>query len=205
MDCLPHGNSHPKPRFAVLTEALDHISHRLARAELFAAGSFMAFIFLLLLINIITRLNSNSLYWIDEAAVTSMVWMALLSASAGMHYRSAIAITLLKDKLSQHNQHRLQLAVDLVLISFFSFFLYLLFVIFDPYGLIIMHGVDLNAFSSTEFNFLYEEPTMTLGIKKYWTWLILPIFCIGSLIHCVANVLKSIQSLLLKGGRHGSC
>ncbi|GAA5088743.1 TRAP transporter small permease [Paenalcaligenes hermetiae] len=166
---------------------LYRFSQRLARTELFVAGSFMAFIFLLLIINIITRLNNIPIYWIDEAAVTAMVWMALLAAAAGIHYRTTIAMTLLKDRLSQSAQYRLDLCVDTLLMLFFAVFLALLIMIFEPYQLIVKHRLDWAAFSSTEFNFVYEEPTMTLGIKKFWTWLILPIFAVSGFIHSLAN------------------
>lgn len=167
---------------------LSRCSQSLAAFEVRCAALCMGLIFLLLLLNVITRLANHSLYWIDEAAVSIMVWMALLAASASIHYKSSIAITLLHDKLSPALQKYLNTLVDLCLVAFFATFLYLLNVTFEPFTLWLTHHGDTTAFAATQFNFIYEEPTMTLGIKKIWMWLILPWFAGAGLFHSLTNL-----------------
>ena len=39
------------------------------------------------------------------------------------------------------------------------------------------------------FNFIYAEPTTTLGIPKYWVWMVMWAFALGATLHSVANLL----------------
>lgn len=191
----------PTPAHATTPHRLHRLSHALAAFEIYAAASCLGLIFLLLLLNILTRLASHSLYWIDEAAVSLMVWMALFAASAGIHYRSAIAITLLKDRLSPSLHHGLTLMVDVCLSLFFVVFLYLLILAFDPFTLLVKYQGDTHAFAAAQLNFIYDEPTMTLGIKKGWVWLILPWFAVCGLFHSGVNVLCAICQRRTQGER----
>ena len=177
---------------------LQRFSQALATFEIYSAALCLGLIFALLLLNILTRLASHSLYWIDEAAVSLMVWMALFAASAGIHYRSAIAITLFKDRLSPSLQRYLTLTVDVCLVVFFVVFLYLLHVAFEPVTLLVQYHGNTNAFSAGQLNFIYDEPTMTLGIKKTWVWLILPWFAVCGLLHSCANLISTISQIRLQ-------
>lgn len=177
---------------------LQRFSKTLATFEIRSAALCLGLIFALLLLNILTRLANHSLYWIDEAAVSLMVWMALFAASAGIHYQSAIAITLLRDRLSPSFQRVLNLVVDSCLVVFFVVFLYLLHVAFEPVTLLVQYHGNTNAFSAGQLNFIYDEPTMTLGIKKTWVWLILPWFAVCGLLHSCANLISTISQIRLQ-------
>ncbi len=49
-------------------------------------------------------------------------------------------------------------------------------------------GFDTQAFQGQTFNFIYAENTSTLGIKKFWAWLIVPWFALSLSLHGVANL-----------------
>ena len=51
-------------------------------------------------------------------------------------------------------------------------------------------GFDTRAFQAATFNFIYAEPTTTLGIKKVWVWLVMWAFALGATLHGLAHVLK---------------
>lgn len=170
----------------------------LARIELILSATFLAIIFILLLINVLTRALNVPLYWVDEAAIMAMIWMALFAASASIQKRSSIAVTLIIDLIPTVATKYLIVLVDLIILLFFLTFFYLCWNWFD---IINLYKLDWNVskFSMESFNFLYEEPSMTLGINKFWFWLILPIFSLSSSIHSTINLFLSISTACNKG------
>jgi TRAP-type C4-dicarboxylate transport system permease small subunit len=84
-------------------------------------------------------------------------------------------------------RRRLALLVDGLLLVFLAVLIVQLWNWFDPIGLWRAGSVD--AFSSSAFNFIYQEPTITLGVPKFWFWLVLPIFCLTSVLHVVASLM----------------
>ncbi|AJD49223.1 TRAP dicarboxylate transporter subunit DctQ [Isoalcanivorax pacificus W11-5] len=174
---------------------LQRASYRLARAEQVLAGVFVGLVFLLLILNISTRAFGNALYWVDEAAVTAMVWMAFLAASVSLYARANIAVTLLTDALPAVAARALAVLVDLVLLAFVLALIWMLWRWFAPMDLYSV-GFDTDALAAEFFNFIYQEPTQTLGVAKFWLWLILPVFGIASLIHALSNLDISLARLL---------
>ncbi|WP_084403956.1 TRAP transporter small permease [Marinobacterium litorale] len=174
---------------------LPRLSTWLAGWEMRLAGVMLAAIFGLLLFNILTRAMGAAQYWVDEAAVTAMVWMTFFAASAGLHARSNIAMTLLQDAVPGKLRHLMAVLVDLVMLLFIAALLLMVWRWFDLPGL-MANSWDLQQFSSHTFNFIYEEPTQTLGIRKVWVWLTLPLFSVTALLHCLAALQLSTARLL---------
>ena len=166
------------------------VSRRIAQVEVGVASILSVLITALILLNVITRSIGRSIYWVDEAAIAAMVWMAFLGASASLHYRTAISVTLFPDALPQNSQKVVTRLVDVVVLIFSVFLLWLSFDWFDPIGL-IQSGFSFDDFSSETLNFIYSETTATLGISKFWLWLIVPLFAIQSAIHALANLLAT--------------
>ena len=54
-------------------------------------------------------------------------------------------------------------------------------------------GFDVRAFQGETFNFIYAENTSTLGIKKFWVWLILPWFALSLTLHGLVNLLEGLR------------
>ena len=53
----------------------------------------------LILVNVVTRYTGFPIYWVDESAVYSVVWLTFIGASAMTRLRLDFAVTLLTDKL----------------------------------------------------------------------------------------------------------
>ena len=167
---------------------LHTLSRRWARVEIFCASLFAVLITLLILLNVVTRAMNASIYWVDEAAIYAMVWMAFLAASAGIHERSAVSVTLVKDMLGEQGQRILGFVVDLMVLAFVALILFFLWRWLLPLDL-IRAGFDFEAFQGATFNFVYAEPTTTLGFKKIWVWSVMVIFAFGSALHAIANLI----------------
>ena len=97
--------------------------------------------------------------------------------------------------LSDNRRRMVSMIVD-VLIFAFAVGLFLMSVKwYDPIGL-IRHGFDFEEFAANTYNFIYQEPTNTLGIKKFWIWLVIPIVSLRMSLHALANLLEGSS----KGG-----
>ncbi|WP_221797177.1 TRAP transporter small permease [Oceanobacter mangrovi] len=198
--CLPVNNlraASPQTSAAgVWLQQAERCSGWLARWELRAAGLAMALVLGLLLLNIVTRAIGQALFWVDEAAITAMVWMAFLASAASLHHRSNIAMTLLVDHLPIRLARLAQLLSDIVMLLFVMTLSWMIWRWFDPLTLIRLDG-DGSALAQQTFNFIYEEPTQTLGIHKFWCWLILPLFSVGALIHLTVRLFASTCELMM--------
>lgn len=73
-------------------------------------------------------------------------------------------MTLLPDCLSPRSAAVLRLLADLLLLVFTLLLGWMVWVWFDP--LAANAAASLEAFSAQSFNFIYQEPTVTLGIRK---------------------------------------
>lgn len=166
-----------------------------ARAEIALAALLAAVVTVLILVNVATRSARMAIYWVDETAIYAMIWMTFLAASAAVHDRSAVAVTLVPDMLSERARTRLVVALDLVALGFGLAVAWFCWLWFDPAGLAAA-GFDVEAFQGATFNFIYAEPTNTLGIRKVWVWLIMPLFAFGFLLHALANLSRSLPQAL---------
>lgn len=160
-----------------------------ARVEVIAAAVMAAAVSGLILFNVVTRATGNAIYWVDEAAIYAMVWMTFLAASAALHYRSAIAVTVLNELLPAGPRRWLARLVDLTVFVFACLLVWTCLRWFMPLDLIAAGG-DVKAFQGATFNFIYAEPTNTLGFKKVWVWLAMVAFSLGTLLHATANLLS---------------
>ena len=181
---------HSPLRQATASEAtggLIRLSARLAHLELTLSGMALTAVLALLLLNVVTRAIGQAFFWTDELAVNCMVWMAFLAASASIHHGSNIAVTLLADALPTRLHRGLMVLVNVLVLSFFVVLCVLCWRWFDPYTLAKANW-DTSAFSASTFNFIYSEPTQTLGVGKVWFWLIVPVFAVLGSVHAAAGV-----------------
>ncbi|MEB8386130.1 TRAP transporter small permease subunit [Rhodobacteraceae bacterium KMM 6894] len=171
---------------------LYRISHHWARLEMAAAACLAAAITGLILLNVITRAFNNAIFWVDEAAIYAMAWMTFLAASAAVHFGHSVAVTILTDALAPRAARAAKLFVDLVVLIFALFMLWLCWRWFLPLDL-MRAGFDTLAFQGETFNFIYAEPTLTLGIPKVWVWVVMWLFAGGMTLHAVANLTRAGQ------------
>lgn len=177
--------------------ALKRIGAQLARVEMALAGALVAAIFLLLLGNVVTRSLGMPMIWIDELAIYLMIGSGLLGASVAIARREHIAVTLLPDMVDGRAGLVFAIVIDAALLVFLVAFTVLLWFWFDPIGL--WRAGSAEALASQSFNFLYQEPTTTLGLRKVWFWLILPVFAGAALFHAGVNLIGSLAQLKIRG------
>ncbi len=167
---------------------IGRLSARWARVELTVAALLALSITALILLNVITRSIGSALFWVDELAIYAMAWMTFLGASAALHFGHTVAITILTDSLPPLLRRITAKLVDVVVLIFALFMIWFCWRWYSPLEL-ARQGFDTQAFQGATFNFIYAEPTSTLGIKKFWVWMVMWAFAIGATLHSVANLL----------------
>lgn len=160
-----------------------------ARVELTLAALLAVAVTLLILLNVVTRNIGAALFWVDELAIYAMAWMTFLGASAGMHYGHVVAVTILTDSLSAGMAAIVARLADVIVLIFALLMVWFCWRWFAPLQL-AQNGFDAEAFQAATFNFIYAEPTTTLGIPKFWVWAVMWLFSLGATLHSLANLLN---------------
>ena len=151
---------------------LSRLSAGVAWVELRLSALLAVGVTLLILLNVVTRYFGVALFWVDELAIYTMVWMTFLGASAALHYRTSVSITLFADAVGAAARQIILRVVDVVIFAFSLAMLWFCWRWFLPLDL-IQSGFDLMKFQGSTFNFIYAEPTLTLGLPKYLFWLVM--------------------------------
>ena len=172
---------------------LYRVSAAWARIELFGAALLAVCVTFLVLLNVVTRNIGHALFWVDELAIYAMVWMTFLGASAALHYRNAVSITLVSDAVSPRARHLIHKIVDTVVFAFALAMLWFCWRWFLPVEL-ARAGFDTMNFQGSTFNFIYAEPTLTIGLPKYLFWLVMWLFAIGATLHSATHLLSGHTS-----------
>ncbi|MEM1363631.1 MAG: TRAP transporter small permease subunit [Pseudomonadota bacterium] len=167
---------------------LYRISAFWARLEIWAAACLGAIVTVLTLLNVVTRTAGNALFWVDELAIYAMVWMTFLGASAALHHRNSVSITLLSDAFSDPVKRVILKCADVIVFAFALAMLWFCWRWFLP-AEIALSGFDVMAFQGSTFNFIYAEPTLTLGLPKYLFWLVMWLFALGATLHSTVHLL----------------
>ncbi len=160
-----------------------------ARVELWAAAALAVCVTLLVLLNVVTRTAGHAIFWVDELAIYAMAWMTFLGASAALHHRSSVAVTLIPDAVSERAKTLLLKAVDLIVFATSLLLLWFCWRWFLPLDLVAA-GFDMVVFQGTTFNFIYAEPTTTLGLPKYLFWLVMWLFALGATLHSASHLFR---------------
>ena len=105
--------------------------------------------------------------------------------------RRLISVTIVYDTLSPPLRLAFSIAIDAIVLAFGAYLIWLCWIWFDPLALI---GADftLSDFVMQTGNFIYGEPTTTMGIQKFWLWLIMPVFALTITLHAAANLLDTL-------------
>ena len=156
-------------------------------------GCLLALTVLLILLNVATRAFSIALFWVDELAIYSMIWAFMLGAACTVRTREGIEVTLVRDVSSTILRRNLTILSDcLTLVCS----VILLITCWRWFDLLLLYetGFDLGSFVRKSFNFVYREPTSTLGIAKFWVWLIMPVMGVSLFLFSIANLLDSVAA-----------
>lgn len=171
---------------------LHRLSAGWARIELFVAAILAGLVTVLILVIVVTRTLRISVFWAEETAIYAMVIMAFLAASAAIERREAIAITLIVDAVRPPIQRLIYIFVDLITLACAVFLLYICWIWFRP-EVMWQVGFDIRAFQRETFVFTYTEPALTLGVPKFWFWLVVPVFAASLLLHGLSNLVKTLR------------
>lgn len=188
---LPH---HPSPHrhSPVAAQWIVGLSSGVLWVERRAIMGLMYLLVALILLNVVTRYSGASLYWVDESAVYSVVWLTFIGASAMTRLRLDFAVTLLTDHLSPRAVRIAKVAADCGVVAFALLLGWMCWLWLDPAGL-ARAGFDAKAYAAQSFNFVYTERTQTLNWPTWALYLILPLFSVTMVIHGVANVLEDLD------------
>ncbi len=177
-------------------KGLDLLADRLVRIETAACGVLVAVLVALILLNVITRAFNVALFWVDELAIQVMVWMAFIGTSVLVRKRGHVSVRLGLEKLSINLQRRISVTVDVLILLFAAGLCVMCWFWYDPLG-VVQHGFHFEEFAADTYNFIYQEPTNSLGFPKFWIWLVLPFVSVSMTIHAMANLLDNFSNVAL--------
>lgn len=186
-----------------MIHSIQALSDVVSRCERGVLRALVLALPVMVLTNVAGRALGAPIFWLDELAVLSMVWLAMIGLSLTLKSRDAVSVTLLQDAVPLAAKKALRCISDLLVLVFTVALLVLCYLWFDPI-LLISTGFDIEQFSSKSFNFIYGAPTATLGIPKVWFWSILPLTALTSSIHALANLLQTLAVPMTKPLGHES-
>src|SRR5690606_15635845 len=123
------------------------------------------------------------LIWSDELAVQMMVWLAFIGASSAVATRRHMSMGLLPGALSARGRLMLTLASDVLVLAFLLTMGAIIWAWMDLPGLIGAGAIE--TYEAETFNFVWSDPTQTLGLRMMWFWLIMPASTLCAIIHAL--------------------
>ena len=169
------------------------LSTAVLRTERAALTVLMGLLVLLILLNVVTRYSGTPIYWVDEAAVFTMVWLTFVGASVMTRLRMDFAVGLVSDHLPPGGAKVLKVIATLGVLVFALALLWMCWVWMDPRG-IAAAGFNAKDYAEASFNFIYTERTQTLEWPTWVLQLILPIFSLTLTVHAFANLLEELEA-----------
>ena len=169
------------------------LSTAVLRAERAALTVLMGLLVLLILLNVVTRYSGTPIYWVDEAAVFTMVWLTFVGASVMTRLRMDFAVGLVSDHLPPGGAKVLKVIATLGVRVFALALVWMCWVWMDPRG-IAAAGFNVKDYAEASFNFIYTERTQTLEWPTWVLQLILPIFSLTLTVHAFANLLEELEA-----------
>ena len=169
------------------------LSTAVLRVERAALTVLMGLLVLLILLNVVTRYSGTPIYWVDEAAVFTMVWLTFVGASVMTRLRMDFAVGLVSDHLPPGGAKVLKVIATLGVLVFALALVWMCWVWMDPRG-IAAAGFNAKDYAEASFNFIYTERTQTLEWPTWVLQLILPIFLLTLTVHAFANLLEELEA-----------
>lgn len=169
------------------------LSTAVLRAERAALTVLMGLLVLLILLNVVTRYSGTPIYWVDEAAVFTMVWLTFVGASVMTRLRMDFAVGLVSDQLPPGGAKVLKVIATLGVLVFALALVWMCWVWMDPRG-IAAAGFNAKDYAEASFNFIYTERTQTLEWPTWVLQLILPLFSLTLTVHAFANLLEELEA-----------
>lgn len=167
------------------------LSLRLLIVEHVAIKALMALLCILVLLNVVTRYSGMPIYWIDESAVYSVVWLTFIGGSAMTRMRLYFAMTMLTDHLSPRAAAVARVISTMIVLGFGLALAWMCWLWMDPIGIAVA-GFDAREYAGRSFNFLYTERTQTLNWPTWILYLVIPLFAVTMTIHAAANLVEDL-------------
>lgn len=164
-------------------------SRLVARAETLLLQLLVGAIALLMIVNVLMRWFFVSLYWADEMAINLMVVFAFIGGSLMFAQRRHFSVTILREMLPPGGRRVLAGVIEALGLIFAAVLAYACWLWFDPLTL-ARADFDLRAFFRQTFNSIYQETTDTIGIRRLWFFLIIPVFAITLALHSLAGLCR---------------
>ena len=180
-----------RSRSRAVPEAIVAVSGGLLRVEHRAIQGLMFLLSALILLNVVTRYSGHPIYWIDESAVYSVVWLTFIGASAMTRMRLDFAVTMLTERLSERGAAIFRVIATLGVVLFGISLGVMCWLWLDPVG-IAQAGFDAKDYAGQSFNFIYTERTQTLNWPTWVIYLIMPIFALSMTLHALANLFEDL-------------
>ena len=168
------------------------LSSALLRFERGALTALMTLLVLLILLNVVTRYSGIPIYWIDEAAVFTMVWLTFVGASVMTRLRMDFAVGLVSEQLPPRGAKAMKVLATFGVLVFSLALVWMCWVWMDPRG-IAAAGFNAKDYAEASFNFVYTEHTQTLEWPTWVIQLILPIFSLSLTVHAIANLFEELE------------
>lgn len=168
------------------------LSARLLAAERAAVAALMFLLTGLILLNVVTRYSGVALYWVDESAVYSVVFLTFIGASAMTRLRLDFAVAMLTERLPPRGVRVAKVTATAIVLLFGLTLLWLCVLWLDPVGM-ARAGFDARELAARTFNFIYTERTQTLNWPVWVLYLIMPVFALSMTIHSAANLLEDLE------------
>lgn len=180
-----------KRRSMAVPEAIVAVSGGLLRVEHRAIQALMFLLSALILLNVVTRYTGYPIYWIDESAVYSVVWLTFIGASAMTRMRLDFAVTMLTERFSARGAAIFRVIATLGVVLFGVALGVMCWLWLDPVG-IAQAGFDARDYAGQSFNFIYTERTQTLNWPTWVIYLIMPLFSFTMTLHALANLFEDL-------------
>ena len=176
-----------------MLKIITSLSDRIAQAERGVLRLIALALPLMVLANVAGRAMRSPIYWMDELSILLMVWLAMIGMSLTLKTRDAVAVTMLVDVVPPLLAKAMKILIELLVLLFGITLLVLCYRWFDPATLMRL-GFDLREFSGETFNFMYQDTTATLGIAKFWFWLLVPLVAVTISVHALSNLLQTVAT-----------
>jgi len=184
--------SHAAPRGSAPVRLVLALSSGLLAVERVAIIALMALLAGLILLNVATRYSGVPIYWIDESAIYTVVWLSFIGASAMTRLRADFTVGLLTERLSPRGVKVARIIATVFTVLFGLVLAYMCWLWMDPAG-IAAAGFDARAFAGATFNFLYTERTQTLNWPVWVVQVIMPVFAVSMTLHGLANLAEDLE------------
>lgn len=168
------------------------LSGRLLAVERLAIAGFMFLLTGLILLNVVTRYTGFALYWVDESAIYSVVFLTFIGASSMTRLRLDFAVTMLTERFSERGIKIARVIATAIVLAFALALLWMCVLWLDPVG-IARAGFNARDFAGATFNFVYTERTQTLNWPVWTLYMIMPFFAVSMIIHSAANLLEDME------------